>query len=414
MLKKSSYAWVVLTGISLVNFSITGIIFNPQSMYIAPILEAFPSFSRSALTLSLTVQNLVTCVMLFTAGRIVARIGVRKMLMIGCACAVLNQLLMSAATSLPVFYLAYGLFGAAVGLCSVVAAPVLIGNWFAKRNGALIGVAATAMSLGGLVFSPLIGSWIDGLGYRTSLRICAGIVFVLCAIACIIIRNQPSQGVMPLWYDTSETDRQKTREDEELSGMTLKQAYKSYKLYFLALSIFLFAACSSAIMNTMSIFATDHGMNNATIGIILSAYSIVNMVMQVPTGALCDKFGGRGVFISGTGVFILAVVLMLNIRNLPLSIMFVVGGLIGYAFLMLLVPVQLTVRDIFGNREYASMLGIISAASALGSASGTPLLQAVYDTQGSYYIGFIACICIIIISMVMMLVASRENIPPSR
>ncbi len=66
---KSSYAWCVFTGVALANFCCTGIIYNLQPLYIAPILEAFPHFTRASLTVTTLVQNIAGCfVVLFLVG----------------------------------------------------------------------------------------------------------------------------------------------------------------------------------------------------------------------------------------------------------------------------------------------------------------------------------------------------------
>lgn len=411
MNKKSWYAWVVLLGAGMILFSVTGLIYNTQSLYIAPILEKFPEFSRASFTLTITISSIVMAILCMSLSKVVKKIGVRKMTMIGGITGVLYLFINSIAQSLIVFYLSAVLLGITITFCVVVTAPTLINSWFAKNSGTLLAIATSVGYAGSMIFSPIIGNWIQTYGYQVAYRNNLIFVAVIMAVGILLIRDNPEPEVGPLWADKESNTKQNTNSKIAVEGLTLAEAKKTKSFYLLLFCAFALSFSITSTMQTMAVYAQGLGYSSVYAGVMMSIYSIVNVVATVPCGFLCDKLGVRTVITSGAVAFIVGILLMMNAAVLPSYTMYVVAGLIAYGMIMPLVPIQLSVKQVFGLKEYAGILGVVSSARTIGAAIGMPALQLVYDIKQSYNIAFIIYIAIAIAIIVMIgLATSKKNL----
>lgn len=409
MTKKSSYAWFVLLGLAIIQFCSVGVILDTSGNYMAPILKAHPNFTAAGYGLTSTVQAITGLIILLTVGKIAAKFGIKNMLIIGSALCVAMQLILSFANSLVLFYIAYALFGFAVNLIAMVSAPVLINAWFAKNHGALFGISAASMGLGGTVFSPIIGEWINTVGYQLSYRYCAIIIAILCTIACTLIKDRPSPGVLALWADPESKSPADTPSaaGAQLPGMTLKEALRGPDLYMLFLGTLLIHSCYMCVMLSIGRVAAVAGLGAVAVGFIYMLCSLVNCVGMVPSGAISDRVGPKGVILSGAFFFVALCLITLSVKSLGNNWFYVTGVFIGYSCTTLFVPMQLLVRRIYGLKEYAAILGIAMIPISIGPMF-LPLFQGVYDETQSYNGAFIGALAISILGLlVLMTVGGR-------
>ncbi len=410
MTKKSSYAWLVLLGLVLIQFCSVGIIFNTSANYMAPILQAHPDFTAAGYGVTSTIQSICGLIILLTVGKIVAKIGVRNMMIIGTVACVAMQLILSVANSLPVFYAAYAIFGFGSNLIAVVSAPVLINAWFGKHHGILFGVSAAAMGLGGIVFSPLIGNWISTVGYQTSYLYCAIIIAVLCTIGCILIKNRPDPGVLPLWAEPVSENAVNTvgTEGVELAGMTLKEALKGPKFYMLFIGSLLLQACFMCVLLSYGNFAAMAGMSAVGIGVIFMIYNFFNTFLQISAGWLADKVGPKVVMFSGALLFVGLSLIAMSIQSLGSTWVYIAGGMLGYCVTTLMVPMQVLVRKLYGLKDFAGILGIASIPISIGAAF-LPIFNAAYDATQSYNSAFIGAIVAAVIGVVLLMAIRTKS-----
>ena len=74
------------------------------------------------------------------------------------------------------------------------------------------------------------------------------------------------------------------------------------------------------------------------------------------------------------------------------------------------IGVSLVVGDIFGNREYAKFLGLMSALNSVGFAVGAPVMNALYDLLNSYTLAiWIAVGVIAVVSVVFQFIVTGAH-----
>ena len=178
-------------------------------------------------------------------------------------------------------------------------------------------------------------------------------------------------------------------------------------------SIFIFTGLLG-LMITVSFHIPNH-LQSEGFSTTLAA-SVVTCIMIGQTsgkfllGWLNDKVGIKITNVVGIGSGIVGIMFILFSGTLG-GITLFIGGLvfgIGYSTSTLLPP--MIIKTVFGNKDYASILSIIMAASTLAIAVGTTVFGFVYDITGSYYAVFIAVLAIQVSAILLSLIILRRKV----
>ena len=117
---------------------------------------------------------------------------------------------------------------------------------------------------------------------------------------------------------------------------------------------------------------------------------------------LYDKKGLRVTMLICDGAALVSVLLLVGITNSTAGKVMAAGYSVLSALSLPLETVMLPLitAELFGQRSYAQMLGIVSAINTAGYSLGPPITNYVFDAVGSYtpvfmvYIGVMALITV--------------------
>lgn len=398
--RKSNYAWIAFIGTCAV-FIVMGALYNTVNMYVSPILKAHPDLTRGVFTITTTIQSAVSALFSALIGKLIKKVGIRRLMFIGCLFAVLSQFIYSVSPGIVGFYIAAALYGVSLPLTMFVLGPVIVNNWFAKNIGLLIGVVSASISVGGAVFGPIVGSWIDTLGYQGSYRMMMIVLSVGAIVGLILVRDKPAPGTLRLWEKAVVSDVEGEAVPQQEEGLSLAEAKKTLKFKGLLVAAFLLTFTYASILATLPIFSADIGFDSAHAGMVMSAYSATNIIFSIVGGYMCDKLGCKFVMCTGGVAVIIEILILLNIGKLPQEMMYVAAAFMGYGGLSFMAPLQVGTRLAFGSKDYGSILGVVTAFRTVGTAVGVPLLQFTYDTLGSYDKAFYVLIVLIVVHVLL-------------
>ena len=128
----------------------------------------------------------------------------------------------------------------------------------------------------------------------------------------------------------------------------------------------------------------DVGIQN--VANIWSLHSLALIGGKFISGFIYDRKGLRITLAAGQ---VAAVVVMLALAmsdNTPFGIAMAWVYSIGSAAALPLetICVSLTAGDLFGNKDFSKFLGILTAMCYMGFATGSPVINLVYDLVGTY------------------------------
>jgi MFS family permease len=405
MAKKSSYGWVVIISMAIVTFMIVGMTLNTMSIFMTPILDAHSDWTAAAYGVTATVQSIVGVIAMFMVGKLIGKFGCKMVVTFSVICNVAMLLLCAFAESLSVLYIGYGLFGLAFNLGAQVQAPILVNNWFAKKQGLALGINAAAMGAGGIVGAPIATMLIESLGYQTTYIIFAAVVGVFGLIASLLIVNKPPQGVKRLYEDEASTEALEesgATADVPLRGLTFMEALKTKEFWMILIGGGLCMMPFMCYCVTLGNVMITCGMAAVAAGMVVTVYNFVQTGMGFIGGAAIDKFGPMKVIWFGNICFVLFC-LLTRFSNVLGEWSLWGGGavLMGIKAAFFIAPFQLLVAKVFGRKEYHKILPIVMIPVAVATLP-LPIYTGVLDATGSYASTFIISAVLVIVGGVLL------------
>ena len=218
------YGWLVI-GCTLLAMALSSGTDRSFGVAVIPLSEQF-GWSRATLSTVVLVTGIVSSLFQLMIGVLVDRIGPRYVLAAGVACLGVTAWLLTVATTIWQFGLAYGVLGG-LGLAATrqVVAATLVGNWFAQRRGLVQGMVGSAGALGEMLVVPLNLFIERDYGWQSMYR-GMGTVLLVGVLPCIwaFVRNRPEDvGLQP--YGASSPKRaETTRAARAADGIPFRQA----------------------------------------------------------------------------------------------------------------------------------------------------------------------------------------------
>lgn len=365
-------------------------------------------FERSAFSLYFSLVTVVGTATLPVYGRLIAKVGPRRIVIVGGIWTGAAIACLSLCRTLLEFYAVGCLIGLGFFGCSYVAVPVIVANWFARGNGFVMGAAAACGGAVGVVLSLVFPSFIETGGWSAGYVLLGVVVFALTTpVGLLLLRSAPQEmGLAP--YGAGET--QANAGVEVMNGsvqgkdVSYRQALRSPVLYATVAAFLLYLVTVSVTQHLAAYFASV-GFSAVTAGVFMSVISAGIIVTNALAGIISDKLGLT------KAVGLCSVLYLASFILLPVSeaVPFICAALvlmsIGNAFASVFAP--MVTGFVFGQRDYASLWGIVSMACVLGQAIGAPLWGLSYDLTGGYQPGMYSAAIVVLLAFLLIVWVTR-------
>lgn len=185
------YGWWLMLGAALGTALIAGLFFWSFGLYIDPLQRQF-GWSRSEVSLGISVALLASGVASPLVGRWTNRFGPRLILLIGTALCTGGLALLATVGSLWQWYLYLAVVGVSLSMIFVIPFQVLAARWFERRRSVAVGLLGMGGSIGGLVLVPVLRFVIDALGWEGAFLLSAALVGVYyLPFTILVVRGSP-------------------------------------------------------------------------------------------------------------------------------------------------------------------------------------------------------------------------------
>ena len=396
---KMFYGWWVVVGLFFSTFC------GAWGRFIlsvcGPAISRDTGWSTSDIMLSLTIALFVYSIAVLIVGRLVDKIGGRRVITIGSICLMVGFALLSMSNELWQIYIVHGvLLAIAVSMTHTVPVQGLGRKWFIKRSGLVGGLLIGAFSISTAILSPVLTQSAATIGWRTTSLIAMAFGAVVLLFALFVIRNTPeSMGLRP--YGAEEETSDKDAPIEEVN-IPPNKAIRTVPFWGLCLAFGLIGIPIQGLLTNLIFWGEATGMEPGSAGLVLTAYCLPAIFAKLIWGTLGDKYGKRKMQIIGQ---VLCIIVMLASwlwveSTLSLFILGVAFGLV-YGNIALLIPYM---GDIFGRKSIGTLTGYVTAAHGLFGAIGPFLWGKIFDVTGTYNLAclisavvyFLVLICLIL------------------
>jgi MFS family permease len=309
-------------------------------------------------------------------------------------------------TSLPQYYLCFGLLGAAGIAGIIIPATTIVTRWFVGARGTAMGVLSTGGPASAVVFYPLNAWLIATLGWRCALVVFGCIVAVATVALALLYRDPPAAEAAAPQPGQSVTSSGET--------WTLRRALRSGRLWA-AFIMTALGVIGFQVMATHQVaHAVDRGFEPATVVWLFSFGGLSMVAGNVLGGWLSDRVGSGWVFVLGSLVAIAGIgcfALMRGPQDAPLLVLYTAAG---FGFGMRIALLSTIPAAVFSGPHLGTILGVVQAGGGLGGAIGPFLGGWLFDVTGSYGLAFLAAAAAVAGSSVAAWLAARPDSPATR
>jgi len=277
------------------------------------------------------------------------------------------------------FYMVLGLFiGCGAGAMGQLATSKLVANWFMKKRGTALGIAATGISASGVVM-PAISAWlILTYGWREGFLI-YGIITLVIVVPLVlrfVISRPEDVGLLP---------------DGAPSGTVMPPAAAPAKVreflgdrnfWALVTVIGLLFCVQSGTLIHMVPRITDSGVSLSAASLVMSVTAALGIAGKLIYGALADRWDVRYALWLGIGFQVAGQLIMLL---MPGYYSFMFGAALFGFGMGGVVPMQgAAVGAAFGRESFGRVLGAMRLPMVVLQIVGTPFAGWMHDRTGSY------------------------------
>jgi MFS family permease len=322
-------------------------------------------------------------------GALMHRHGVKKIFVLGLACAGVLMLMMSFITKLWHLY-ALNLLSGFVGAATIlVPCQTLVTTWFDKRRGLAMALTTMGIGVGGFII-PQFAAWlILEFGWRNSLRIGALLTYLIVLPPVLVfLKDRPSDlgqhvdGIVPEGGNSSGPQR--------ALGISARRALRTPDFWLITgVYVLQLFVMSGLQMNVQNFAEAEMGYALLMATRFMAFALIITLPGRFIYGWLCDHLNPKylmasaGLFLAGGAFvlwyFVIRLGWMNDYRAIGIFSLFQGTGIAGSAIVL-----PILVGRCFGEREFPKIMGLVMAGFALGVIFGPFSMGKIFDLTGSY------------------------------
>lgn len=183
--------WRVVLACFLMAFFMFGFGLYGQGVYLAELQRAH-GWPGTLVSAASTFSFLLTSVLVIFTDDLLARIGLRALILCGLSALAASTALLALMQTPWQLYLAYALMSVGwTGMGTVVIATVL-NAWFERRRGLALSLAFNGATCGGIVLVPILLALSDSVGFRSAMLAATAAMVVLVLPVVVVFTSWPA------------------------------------------------------------------------------------------------------------------------------------------------------------------------------------------------------------------------------
>ena len=413
------YGWVIVATMFAVNFSTMATGTLNYGLFVLP-MQGELGISRASFGWMQTTRRLSAGVLSFAVGSLIDRYGARVYIcfaaLVICGC----LLLVSVSSSVWQFIVLFGIIGVSgVAAPNGIVTSVPVAKWFYRRRGRALALAAAGLGIGGIAFLPITQWLIDAYGWRGTWRALA-ILFVLLSVplSAIFLRRQPEDMGLRMDGDALEvatpnltTTAGRTTATTDEPVWTVREAMRTGAMRKLILVFALAGVAQGGASFHRIAYFVEQGFNPQLVSWSFSADAGGAAVTALASGWLADRIPIRFLSAVSYSGFIVAILLMINVKSEPMMFMSTVvfGSSVGIGMIVH----SYIFAAYFGRRFLGAIRGIVMPINLLSAGVGAPLVGYLHDSTQDYIRAWWVLLVIYGLCAVIMLTVLPPRRPPA-
>jgi len=401
--------WVLVALGLIINLCLGSI--YAWSVFVEPLTGYFTTtlgqaVNANEILMPFSVSLAVFAITMPFTGTIIDKYGPRNTTIIGGVLAGLGWLLASAASSVPMLVILFGVIGGTgVGIAySVVVAASAC--WFPDRRGLAVGLVVLGVGFSAFFTANIAGYFIGVSGVMNTMRIFGVAIIVLTILLALPLKFPPSGWIPKGWTPPPLKPGEETPCECNRSQMLRSRSfYGLWACYFIG--------CLAGLM-AISIaqpVGTDLGIAAGFATFLVGFFAIFNGAGRPVFGALTDRLTPRNTAMVSFVLIALASFLMWQVPVVPVYILafaLLWGCLGGW-----LAIAPATTGTYFGTCDYPRCYGVVFLAFGAGAIAGPQLAGFIKTSTGSYLGVFPYVFALALVGMIIAFIMLKPPKPGS-
>ena len=399
-----NYKWVIIGLCFLMVMIALGFCSSPKSGFVQPVCE-YLGIERSVYSINDSIRFITTSITSLFFGFFVAKLGEKKMVVLGMLSLVTSMLCYAVAPNVWVIYLGGMFLGLGLSWTSTTMVGYVVNKWNKKNKGTIMGAILASNGIGGFIAIEILYPIIDGgerngmPGYKYAYLVTACVLGCVALLLLLFFVNKPK--------DPSEVGgapAKKKARGEGWIGMEFTEAQKKWYFYGALAFIFMTGFILQGVVGIIKPCMSDVGLPKEYVTKLISIQSLTLVAFKFATGFIYDKMGLRftSAVCSGAAMVVLLSFIFIDGSETGKLIAITYPALFSLALPLETIMLPIYASDLFGEKAYSKMIGLFSAASTAGYACGSPVANLCYDLTGSYKISFIISACLMVLTVILM------------
>lgn len=377
------------------------------SVFIGP-LSTMRDWTAGDAVLAFAINNAIAPIPMILSGKIVDKGYARQCILFGGALFGIGYFLSGMASSIPMFYLTYGIV---CGIGQAFAYSGCLGNavrLFPDRRGLAVGLVTAGNGGAAIIMAPALSYLIQHYGVLTALEALGAIFVVISVIAGLSVTSAPTGYIPKGW--TPPVSAQSTPAIHE--GLPWTKMIQTTRFYMILVMFGIGTLSGLMIVSNLSrIGQSMYGLSATAAAFYVSLYALSNCLGRILWGAVSDKIGR---YYALMVIHIVVGSMLLVLANTTLASVFLIAVIgIGLCFGGTMGIMPPIVTENFGAKYYGVNYGIVFVGYALAAFFGPKVATSVAAANGgnftiAFYMAF-ACGVIGLAVTILYVVMNRKK-----
>ena len=382
-------AWLTLGVTFFVLLSAAAVRATPGVLFL-PLEHEF-HWSRSTVSLAVSVNILLYGLVGPFAGALMQRLGVRRTTMLALTLLAAGVSLATLVRQPWQLVLLWGVVvGSGSGMVALVLGATIVNRWFVARRGLAMGILTASTATGQLIFLPLLASVIQQHGWRFGILIAASAGALMIPIVFALLREQPADLGIPAYGGTAgAAPIAATANPARIAIDALADGLRSRDFWLLTLTFVICGASTNGLVGTHLIPAAhDHGIPEVRAAGLLAIMGLFDLAGTTASGWLSDRWDSRRLLAWYYGLRGLSLLFLPFALGAPGTALWVFAVFYGLDWIATVPPTVKLATDAFGSARAPVMFGWIAAGHQVGAALTALTAGWVRTTLGDYQVAF--------------------------
>lgn len=223
---------------------------NTAGLFLSPVSQDL-GIGMGTLSLYFSISAVATMIFSPIGGRLMAKYDPRQIIVGAIILQAGSFALFGLMSSVWGWYLLAVPLSSGGTVVGVIIGPVLINQWFQKKNGLALGVLSAAGGLFGAIAQPVVAKLIANSGWQTAyITVGVASMAIVIPVALVLLKRSPeAHGVQPFGADEVITGEPAQTQGAKQDGIEVAVARKSVPFYMLVTFFFFVASISNFSMH---------------------------------------------------------------------------------------------------------------------------------------------------------------------